>query len=400
MHDHGGGSDDSDDSDDNQGSYDCAIIDLTLSDDEDEDDGAQGHSAYVRLTRSDRYAGYHNDNEENNEEGAFFFGGIMRSRACAMCRTQTFMFGPDRRPTCNTCFGRTHGAVVLPSRTHGYGVFALHAAWICDATPLGSPSPSSPSSPSSPLTTTATATTVPVFPEPHIDDTVEAFESVATAKSVDAFEPFATVEAVEAAEAARPVFTEGQTVMYMGGEMFSEKEHGALFGQCGTPFAVSAGDGQVLDATLYRNPACYINSVLPDSSSAFGAYGRGASGRGAYGPPTSSPASLTIPNMKMWYETDTGNVSITALRDIYDGEELFLDYGPGYAWDIGCTVSVTRDKDRGTGGTKRPERPYGPERPDWEDWTGGPEWADIADRPIVKRARTASGETRIIVALE
>jgi hypothetical protein len=89
--------------------------------------------------------------------------------------------------------------------------------------------------------------------------------------------------------------------------------------------------------------------------------------------------------MKMWYETDTGNVSITALRDIYDGEELFLDYGPGYAWDIGCTVSVTRDKGRGT---KRPERPY------------GPDWADIADRPIVKRARTASGEMRIIVALE
>ncbi len=83
--------------------------------------------------------------------------------------------------------------------------------------------------------------------------------------------------------------------------------------------------------------------------------------------------------MKMWYETDTGNVSITALRDIYDGEELFLDYGPGYAWDIGCTVTVTRDQDR------RPERPERPDRP---------------ERPIVKRARTASGETRIIVELE
>ena len=423
MHDHGAGSADSDD---NQGSYDCAIIDLTMSDDEDDDDDAQGHSAYVRLTRSDR--------DENNEEGAFFFGGIMRSRACAVCRTQTFMFGPDRRPTCNTCFGRTHGAVVLPSRTHGYGVFALHAArgvigtaidtidaivpWICDATPLRSPSSSSPSSPSSlsshsslsspssPLTTTATATTVPVFPEPHITDTVEAFETrVATrVESVDAFATAETVEAVEAAEAvgsARPVFTEGQTVMYMGGELFSEKEHGALFGECGTPFAVSAGDGQVLDATLYRNPACYINSVLPDSFGAFGASGRGASGCGAYGRGASGPpASLTIPNMKMWYETDTGNVSITALRDIYDGEELFLDYGPGYAWDIGCTVSVTRDKDRGTKRPERPERPDGHERPDWEDWTGGPEWADIADRPIVKRARTASGETRIIVALE
>jgi hypothetical protein len=412
MHDHDAGSDDSDDSDDNQGSYDCAIIDLTLSDDEDEDDGAQGHSAYVRLTRSDRYAGYHND----NEEGAFFFGGIMRSRACAVCRTQTFMFGPDRRPTCNTCFGRTHGAVVLPSRTHGYGVFALHAArgaigtWICDAVPLGS---SSLSSPSSPLTTTATATTVPVFPEPHITEAfatrVEAFAT--RVESVEAFETrVATVEAVEAAEAARPVFTEGQTVMYMGGELFSEKEHGALFGQCGTPFAVSAGDGQVLDATLYRNPACYINSVLPDSFGAFGASGCGAYGRGAYGRGASGPpASLTIPNMKMWYETDTGNVSITALRDIYDGEELFLDYGPGYAWDIGCTVSVTRDKDRGTDrpewadGHERPdghERADGHERPDWEDWTGGPERSDIADRPIVKRARTASGETRIIVALE
>jgi hypothetical protein len=393
------------------------IIDLTMSDDEDDDHGAQGHSAYVRLTRSDR--------DENNEEnGAFFFGGIMRSRACAVCRTQTFMFGPDRRPTCNTCFGRTHGAVVLPSRTHGYGVFALHAArgadvtWICDAVPLGS---SSPSSPSSPLTTTATATTVPVFPEPHITEafaTVEAFET-RVATRVEAFatvgsaETVATVGSVEAAEAVRPVFTEGQTVMYMGGELFSEKEHGALFGECGTPFAVSAGDGQVLDATLYRNPACYINSVLPDSFGAFGAYGRGASdrgafGRGAEGPPASSPASPTSPNMKMWYETDTGNVSITALRDIYDGEELFLDYGPGYAWDIGCTVSVTpsRDRDRGTKRPERAERPDGhdrpdrPERADWEDWTGGPERSDIADRPIVKRARTASGETRIIVALE
>jgi hypothetical protein len=213
---------------------------------------------------------------------------------------------------------------------------------------------------------------VPVFPEPHI---TEAFETRVATR----VEAFATAETVEAAEAARPVFTEGQTVMYMGGELLSEKEHGALFGECGTPFAVSAGDGQVLDATLYRNPACYINSVLPDCGSPTSPNGCGASG---------SPMSLTIPNMKMWYETDTGNVSITALRDIYDGEELFLDYGPGYAWDIGCTVSVTRDKDRGT---KRPERPDGHERPDW---------TDIADRPIVKRARTASGETRIIVALE
>jgi hypothetical protein len=107
--------------------------------------------------------------------------------------------------------------------------------------------------------------------------------------------------------------------------------------------------------------------------------------------------------MKMWYETDTGNVSITALRDIYDGEELFLDYGPGYAWDIGCTVSVTRDKGRGTKRPERPdghERPDGYERPDWTDIADRPDWADIADRPIVKRARTASGETRIIVALE
>jgi hypothetical protein len=233
---------------------------------------------------------------------------------------------------------------------------------------------------------------VPVFPEPHITEafaprveSVEAFET-RVATRVEAFATAETVEAVEAvgsARSARPVFTEGQTVMYMGGELFSEKEHGALFGECGTPFAVSAGDGQVLDATLYRNPACYINSVLPDSFGAFGASGCGASGRGAYGP----PASLTIPNMKMWYETDTGNVSITALRDIYDGEELFLDYGSGYAWDIGCTVSVTPSRDR----DRRPERP---ERPDWEAWT------DIADRPIVKRARTASGETRIIVALE
>ena len=107
--------------------------------------------------------------------------------------------------------------------------------------------------------------------------------------------------------------------------------------------------------------------------------------------------------MKMWYETDTGNVSITALRDIYDGEELFLDYGPGYAWDIGCTVSVTRDKDRGT---KRPERPDGhdrPERPERADRPDGHdrhERPDGHERPIVKRARTASGETRIIVALE
>jgi len=92
--------------------------------------------------------------------------------------------------------------------------------------------------------------------------------------------------------------------------------------------------------------------------------------------------------MKMWYETDTGNVSITALRDIYDGEELFLDYGPEYAWDIGCTVSVTRDQDR------RPERPERPERPD------GHERPERPERPIVKRARTASGEMRIIVALE
>jgi hypothetical protein len=230
---------------------------------------------------------------------------------------------------------------------------------------------------------------VPVFPEPHITEAfaVEAFETRVATR----VETVATAEAAEAFCSARPVFTEGQTVMYMGGELFSEKEHGELFGECGTPFAVSAGDGQVLDATLYRNPACYINSVLPDSSSA---YGYGSCG---------SPTSLTIPNMKMWYETDTGNVSITALRDIYDGEELFLDYGPGYAWDIGCTVSVTRDRDRGTKRTGRPERPDGHERadrpdgherPDWEDWP------DIADRPIVKRARTASGETHIIVALE
>jgi hypothetical protein len=228
---------------------------------------------------------------------------------------------------------------------------------------------------------------VPVFPEPHI---TESFGPVyAVTRRVEAVEAAEAAESVESAlGSARPVFTEGQTVMYMGGELFSEKEHGALFGECGTPFAVSAGDGQVLDATLYRNPACYINSVLPDSSSAYGYSGFGASGSptsltspngcGASGPPTS-------PNMKMWYETDTGNVSITALRDIYDGEELFLDYGPGYAWDIGCTVTVTREQDR------RPERPDGHDRP---------ERPERPERPIVKRARTASGETRIIVELE
>jgi hypothetical protein len=278
------------------------------------------------------------------------------------------MFGPDGRPMCNTCFGRAHGAVVLPSRTHGYGVFASRAARgsiesVESAEPTGACFVDSIDSIGSidsecvpvicaipvPSGANARLSEAPVFPEPHIDGPHGPYDGPHDGPCANGIE---TDEAVEAVEAGPVVFKEGQTVMYMGGELFSEKEHGAIFGECGTPYAVSAGDGQVLDATLYRNPACYINSVLPvlpgpsspGSCGSFGAFGSLGSCDSLGVPDTpDTPDTPSKPNLKMWYETDTGNVSITALRDIYDGEELFLDYGPGYAWDIGCTVTVTRD---------------------------------------------------------
>ncbi|NDC41656.1 MAG: SET domain-containing protein [Chitinophagia bacterium] len=389
------------------------IIDLTLSDDDDgrddghghEDDDAQTYTAYVRLTRSDRQAGFESDeSHDESNESVFFFGGMMRSRACAACRTQTFMFGADGRPTCNTCFGNTHGAVVLPSRTHGYGVFASRAArgiiepiesvesaecfvdsngsidskCVPDAIPV-------PSGASARKRGARKLGEAPVFPEPHIDGPHDHDGHHASG--------------IETDEAGPVVFKEGETVMYMGGELFSEKEHGAIFGECGTPYAVSAGDGQVLDATLYRNPACYINSVLPGCS---GPSSPGScDSLGSFGPSGSFgsfgvPGTPSTPNLKMWYETDTGNVSITALRDIYDGEELFLDYGPGYAWDIGCTVTVTKDLAR----TDWPDGAHSADMADRPEWTDGARSAEWPDRPVVKRARTASGDTRIIVALE
>ena len=251
------------------------IVDLTASDGDDEAPrytapgytapyiSAPGYTAYVHLTRAPIGP---------------FFADVMRSQLCSICRTtHTFMFvDNERTPMCNTCFGRAHGAVVLPSSTHGYGVFAHRRASDGHYSGL-------------------------VFPEPHVDEAFPVERHWTEPRSL--------------------VFAAEQTLMYMGGELFTESDHGAVFGKCGTPYAVSAGDEQVLDATLYRTPACYINSVRNEDT------------QGA--------------NVKLWYDDTTGEVSITALRDIYAGEELFLDYGPAYAWDIQCTVTVLRDGPQG-----------------------------------------------------
>lgn len=83
------------------------IVDLTQGDDDDDDDdnSAQAYTAYVRRTRADRAdADERSEDREEGagradaaEEGAFFFGRMMRSSACMACRTQTFMVGPDRK---------------------------------------------------------------------------------------------------------------------------------------------------------------------------------------------------------------------------------------------------------------------------------------------------------------
>ncbi len=121
------------------------------------------------------------------------------------------------------------------------------------------------------------------FPEPHIDP------------------PSAFAEPV----GETVVFSRGTVVCEMGGVPRSAAELDALYGALGTPYAADARDGVALDSTTARNAAAYINS--------------GAD-----------------PNVRMY--ADAGRVLVEATRDIRHGEEITLDYGADFPWDVACDV--------------------------------------------------------------
>ena len=103
------------------------------------------------------------------------------------------------------------------------------------------------------------------------------------------------------------VFRPGDVVCEMGGTLIGDADLDAAYGALGTPYAAACAPHTALDSTLVRNAAAYINSV----------------GAG--------------PNLRM-YATECG-VVVVALADIRHGEELLVDYGPDFPWDVACLVT-------------------------------------------------------------
>ena len=104
----------------------------------------------------------------------------------------------------------------------------------------------------------------------------------------------------------RLVFRHGDVVCEMGGVLVGVADLDAAYGELGTPYAAACSPHAALDSTLVRNAAAYINSV-------------------------------GTPNLRM-YATESG-VVVVALADIRHGEELLVDYGPDFPWDVACLVT-------------------------------------------------------------
>lgn len=108
----------------------------------------------------------------------------------------------------------------------------------------------------------------------------------------------------------RIVFRNGDLVCEMGGTLVGVTDLDAAYGDLGTPYAAACGDPHAaLDSTLVRNAAAYINSVVRGDA----------------------------PNLRMY--ADDGGIAVVALADIRHGEELLVDYGPDFPWDVACLVS-------------------------------------------------------------
>jgi hypothetical protein len=105
------------------------------------------------------------------------------------------------------------------------------------------------------------------------------------------------------------VFGRGMLVCEMGGEHRSAGEMHAIYGALGSPYSVTyTCDGGALDSTTSRNVAAYINSSA-DS------------------------------NAIMFITPDAARVLIQATRDIYHGDEVLIDYGTEFPWDLVSRVS-------------------------------------------------------------
>jgi hypothetical protein len=126
------------------------------------------------------------------------------------------------------------------------------------------------------------------FPEPHIDPPLP----------------------LESGSDTSVVFRVGDVACEMGGRLVGVTDLDAAYGELGTPYAAACTPHAALDSTLVRNAAAYINSV-----------------RGA------TPA----PNLRMY--AAEGGIVVVALADIHHGEELLVDYGPDFPWDVACRVS-------------------------------------------------------------
>jgi hypothetical protein len=144
------------------------------------------------------------------------------------------------------------------------------------------------------------------FPEPHIDPPVP---------------PPAPLGAL--------VFRRGDVVCEMGGTLVAATDLDAVYGELGTPYASGGpSPSAALDSTLVRNAAAYINA--------------GDAGE--------------APNVRIVASDD--GCAVVATDDIRHGEELLLDYGADFPWDVACLVTehavapfttvVTRDRVRGT----------------------------------------------------
>lgn len=116
----------------------------------------------------------------------------------------------------------------------------------------------------------------------------------------------------------RPVFRRGNRICSYGGTQVSDLELSARYDleglECVAPYAVRAGPDTVVDAACMRDAGAYANDSF------------------------NSPV----------YNAELHSTHLRAIRDIYQGDEICIAYGPEY-WanhDEQPTISHTRRQRR------------------------------------------------------
>lgn len=118
-----------------------------------------------------------------------------------------------------------------------------------------------------------------------------------------------------------PIFDENTTIGQYFGEIVTEAEIDRRYGDFTAPYSIQRGPDEYIDAACVRSVVSMINHK-PKAKGA---------------------------NVEFITNTETNNVEVVALKDIYSGTELFVDYGekfrlhePGARHYTGCGSSPER----------------------------------------------------------